>query len=170
MLKNPQKVLYGPSRHPLQVVGQCHSNLSFKGRVCKQQVFVVKDLKRNLLGLPAITSLHLAQRLDATTCLETSLNAGDISKRFPNLFTGLGNLGEEYSIQLKPDATPYSLYTPRHVPLPLRGKVTDELERMEAMGVISKVQEPTAWCAGMVVVPAARGEWSSSVVENAPVR
>ena len=144
MLKNPQKVLYGPSRHPLQVVGQCHSNLSFKGRVCKQQVFVV-------------TSLHLAQRLDATSCLETSLNAGDISKRFPNLFTGLGNLGEEYSIQLKPDATPYSLYTPRNVPLPLRGKVTEELERMEAMGVISKVQEPTAWCAGMVVVPKKSG-------------
>ena len=27
----------------------------------------------------------------------------------------------------------------------------DELEQMEAMGVISKVDIPTPWCAGMVV-------------------
>lgn len=31
--------------------------------------------------------------------------------------------------------------------------VKDELDRMEHMGVISKVEEPTSWCAGMVVVP-----------------
>ena len=46
------------------------------------------------------------------------------------------------------------LATPMRVPLPLRGKVMDELERMETMGVISKVDIPTpAWCAGMVVAP-----------------
>ena len=28
---------------------------------------------------------------------------------------------------------------------------------MEAMGVISKVDEPTPWCAGMVVVPKKSG-------------
>ena len=29
---------------------------------------------------------------------------------------------------------------------------------MEAMGVISKVHDPTQWCAGMVVVPKKSGE------------
>jgi len=32
-------------------------------------------------------------------------------------------------------------------------KVHQELERMEAQGVISKVEQPTDWCAGIVVVP-----------------
>ena len=32
-------------------------------------------------------------------------------------------------------------------------KVKSELQHMESMGVISPVQEPTEWCAGMVVVP-----------------
>ena len=42
-------------------------------------------------------------------------------------------------------------------PLPLRPKVEEELARMEEMGVISKVNEPTPWCAGMVVVPKRSG-------------
>ena len=33
-----------------------------------------------------------------------------------------------------------------------------ELKRMESMGVISKVDEPTPWCAGMVVVPKKQGK------------
>ena len=33
------------------------------------------------------------------------------------------------------------------------GAVKQELERMETLGVISKIQEPTNWCSGMVVVP-----------------
>ena len=73
-------------------------------------------------------------------------------KKYPSLFTGLGNMGEEYEIQLKPSAKPYSIFTPRNVPLPLRDKVQEELTRMESLGVISKVDTPTPWCAGMVVV------------------
>ena len=36
-------------------------------------------------------------------------------------------------------------------------KVQEELERMEKLGVIEKVEDPTEWCAGMVVVPKAGG-------------
>ena len=54
---------------------------------------------------------------------------------------------------MKPDATPHALFTPRHVPLPLRTKVQAELTRIETLGVISKVDTPTPWCAEMVVVP-----------------
>ena len=60
-LSTPDKVLYDPSRQTLQVQGQCVCQLSFKGRACKQQVFIVKGLKNNLLGLPAIISLSLAR-------------------------------------------------------------------------------------------------------------
>ena len=54
---------------------------------------------------------------------------------------------------LKPGAVPYTLYTPRHISLPLWPKVELELNRMEALGVISKVDKPTVtlWGAGMVV-------------------
>ena len=47
---------------------------------------------------------------------------------------------------------PFSLGTARNIPLPLHDKVKQELDTMEAQGVISKVQQPTSWCTGMVVV------------------
>ena len=54
---------------------------------------------------------------------------------------------------LKKDAEPYALVNPRRIPLPLKGEVEEKLKCMEALGVICKVDIPTDWCAGMVVVP-----------------
>ena len=114
---------------------------------------MVDGLKTDLLGLPAITALKLAIRVAS---VETSTTT-EVEKRFPSVFSGLGNLGEEYEIPLRPDAKPHSLFTPRHVPLPLRPKVEEELNRMESLGVISRVETATPWCAGMVVVPKKEG-------------
>ena len=65
---------------------------------------------------------------------------------------------EHYIIKPKPDAKPYALFTPRHIPIPLRSKVRNELNRMEKLDVNSKVETSTPWCAGMVVVPKSSGE------------
>ena len=122
-----------------------------KGKSCKQPIYVIKDLKNNLLGLLAIAALHLLTKVD-------SIQPGNVQQSFPKLFQGLGTLKGDYQIQLKADAKPYALYTARNVPIPLRGKVKQELERMEKIGVISKVDRPTLWCAGMVVVPKKSGD------------
>ena len=102
---------------PLTVLGQFTANLTFKHITCKQTVFVVKDLKNNLLGLPAIASLNLISRINSVHC-----SADEVMKLYPHLFQGLGSLGEEYEIKLKEDAKPFSLHTARNVPLPLRRK------------------------------------------------
>ena len=77
--------------------------------------------------------------------------ARSIKQQFPSLFTGLGMLQGDYEIKLKLDAKPFSLGTARNIPLPLRDKVKQELNDMEAQGVLSKVQQPTQWCVGMVI-------------------
>ena len=108
---------------------------------------MVEQLKHNLLGLPAIKDLNLLVMIN-----RMSSNYADVINQFPSVFTGLGSLKDEFEIKLKADAKPFALYTPRKVLYPLRSKVKDELDRMEAMVVISKVEVPTPWCAGMVVV------------------
>ena len=83
----------------------------------------------------------------------------EIITKFPNVFSGLGSPSGKFEIQLKSGAKPFALYTPRKVPYPLQSKVKEELDRMEAMGVISKVEDPTPWCTGMVVVPKKDGRY-----------
>ena len=98
---------------------------------------MVRDLHNNLLGLTAITGLHLIQRVNAT-----HQDSADILKRFPKVFNGLRTLGGDYTIRLKEDAHLFALYTPRRVPFSLRSQVQDELSCMEAQGVILKVKDP----------------------------
>ena len=45
------------------------------------------------------------------------------------------------------------MYTPRQVPHPLLPEVKTQLKKMEDLGVISPVTEPTEWCSGMVIAP-----------------
>ena len=58
----------------------------------------------------------------------------------------------EYKIDLKPNAKPFACYVPRKIAHPLVPKVKAELDCMEKLGVISKVDQPTEWCSYMVVV------------------
>ena len=125
-LKKSSKVLYGPARHALDVVGQFTATLHYRQRPTKQRVFVVRDLQANLLRLPAIIALQLLCRVDAVSTDDDDI----VLQKFPKVFEGLGNMKEEYTIRLKDDAVRYSLYTPRNVALPLREKVRDELDRM----------------------------------------
>ena len=152
-LKKPTRSLYSPAMSPLTVLGQFTANLTFKHVTCKQKVFVVKGLKHNLLGLPAITSLNLISRMNSI-----QFSAEEVKKLYPHLFQGFGSLGEEYEIQLKEETKPFSLHKARNVPLPLRTKVHKELRRMESIGVISPVSKPSPWCSGMVVVPKPSGQ------------
>ena len=150
-LGKPSKVLYGPAHQPLEVLGQFSGNLVHREHSHLENIFVVPDLHNNLLGLKAITGLHLIQRVNACQ------GPANILERFPKVFTGLGTLGGDYTIRLKKDACPFALYTPRRVPFSLLNQVQGELSRMETLGVTSKVEDPTPWCAGMVIVPKKMG-------------
>ena len=155
-LRNPPtltkttKHLCGPDRKPLQMVGEADINLKSKQKCSIQRVFVVKGLSNNLLGLPTIKALNLLQYVDSVQ--------NDIFKEYSDLFTGLHTFTGEYTICLKLDAVPHAIHTPRKVPLPLKEAVEKELGRVEELGLISKVSEPTEWCASMVVVPKASGK------------
>lgn len=69
------------------------------------------------------------------------------------MLQGLGRLAEEYCIELSPNATPSSVYSPRNVPLPLRSQFEVELDCMKSLGIIKPVEQPPDWCHPMVIVP-----------------
>ena len=71
-LDRPKKMLYGPARTLLKVIGQFEGELFYRGKTTKQNVYVVNGLRTNLLGLPAILALKLVAKLEET--VETSLH------------------------------------------------------------------------------------------------
>lgn len=148
-LNQPNQHLSGPSGQHLQVMDHFLGHLSHKGKEPTQPIFVVKQLYNNLLRLPSITALGLVARMEATSrekapCEET------LTKKFSKV-PGVRKPGRGIHNQT------YTLFSPRNIPLPLHPQVREELKRMENAGVISKVKEPTPWCAGMVVVPKKSG-------------
>ena len=122
-LQKPSRVLYGSASQSLKVIGQFTGELCASDCSHREPIFIVRGLKNNLLGLPALPT--------------------NIRKEFPKVYTGLGNFGEPYDIQLKEDAKPRALFTLRNIAIPLWDKVKKELGCMETLGVISKVTEPT---------------------------
>jgi len=128
--------------------GKFTGTLTYKSNSVKQEVYVVKGLRKPLIGHPAITVLNLVSQVNTVKSGQHK-----IVSQYPISFKGLGTIKGEYEIVLKKDARPHALATPRRIPLPLKGQVEEELKCMEALGVICKVDVCTDWCAGMVVVP-----------------
>ena len=63
------------------------------------------------MGLPAIKALKMLAKVE--TIQKTIL------EQYLSLFTGLGTLKGEYKIEIKPNAKPFALYSPRNVAFPL---------------------------------------------------
>ena len=53
---------------------------------------------------------------------------------------------------LKDSHQPYSVLEARRIPIPLLGKVRDEVSRLQDLGVIEAISEPTDWCSPIVPV------------------
>ena len=100
---------------------------------------VIKQSRTSNPWSITLLALDLLQRVN------TVQTKTDIERQFPKLFEGLGKLEEEYKIVLRDDAQPYAQSTPLRIAIPLLPRVKAELERMEQMGVVSHVHEPTNW-------------------------
>ena len=117
----------------------------------EQKIFVVQGLSKPLLGRPAIEALAIV------SMVEPIMTLAKVAEAFPLLFQGLGKLKDNYTIKLQNNCQPYVLTTPRRVAIPLLPKVETELRRMLQLGVIERVNQPTEWCSGVVIVPKPNG-------------
>ena len=99
-----------------------------------------------------------ADTTDDEQAANSSAYKGKIVTEYPKLFKGCSEIQGEYHIKLRDNAQPFALLVPRKVPLPLFGKTKAEIDKMLTMNLISRIDEPTDWCALMVVTPKASGE------------
>ena len=78
-------------------------------------------------------------------------------REFPDRFTGIGKFPGEYKIWLHSDAHPV-IHTPRKCPVALCPKVEEHLAKMEALGVITHIDQPTDWVLPNTYIQKANGE------------
>ena len=159
-LQPADKILLGPCKYRLNCLGKFNARITSNKKSIVEEIYVVKDLSKPLLGKSACVSLNLLNKIcevenHKTTESEYKMQ---IINQYPKLFEGLGELEGEYEIKLKELPEPYALHVPRKVPFPLLEKTKREIDRMLKNGVISKVDQPTAWCAPMVVTPKPNGD------------
>ena len=74
-----------------------------------------------------------------------------------NCIGDAGTLPSTYHIELKENAQPV-VAPPRKLQLAMKKRVKKELDRIEKLGVIKKVDKPTDWVNAMVVIEKTNGK------------
>jgi hypothetical protein len=131
-LQKPDLQLKAANQLPFNLLGMVDCDIGFRDKTSHQRVYVVDSIDSPLLGKPAINALKVVSicNIDSETFTEKMM------KQFPKLFSGLGQLEGEYDIQLKEDAQPQVLSSPRQIAHPLVPKVEEALDQMVKDGVI----------------------------------
>ncbi|KAK2706032.1 hypothetical protein QYM36_016153, partial [Artemia franciscana] len=117
------------------------------GKTQSHAFYIVRSNTTPIVGLKSCKDLELIklilniQKEDRTTSAYSKLDT----------FEGIENLENKCEIHLKENAVP-TVYPARKVPLAMKQKLKDELDRLEALNIIGKVSEPTDWVNAMVMV------------------
>lgn len=147
------RILTGADGSKLDVVGETELHLvSALGVGVRTRVGVLRGARHNLLGKPEIREFGLLKSVN------TVGQGLGVERKYPKLFGILGTLPDTFKINLREGSEPLCLHVPRRLPIGLREATKLELERMERLGVIEKVERPTEWCSGMVVAPKSNGK------------
>ncbi|CAB4021658.1 Hypothetical predicted protein, partial [Paramuricea clavata] len=138
------------SGHDIKAVGKATIAVECKNKYYLLDVQVINSDVIPVLGLPSSNELNLIQRVHN---IESSNDqtTEEILEKYEYLFEGIGTLPGEYEIKIEEPVSP-AIYPPRRIPHLLKDKIKDELNRMEARGIITKVEQPTKWVNPMVVV------------------
>ena len=125
----------------IPVVGSCQLQ-------CKKhslEFFIVKTRQCPILSFQASKDLDLIKVVTSVARTE------DIVASFNVVFQGLGCLAEPYKIKIDHEIPPV-VCPLKNQPVTLRERLKEELNNMERLGVIKKVEIPTDWVNSLVIV------------------
>ena len=106
---------------------------------------------------PASTTATTAKPATVHAAAKYIRSTDDLIREFPDWFTGIGRFPGKYKIWLWHDVHPM-IHASRKCPIALHPKVKEHLNRMECLGVIIHVDEPTGWVSSITYVQKANGK------------
>ncbi|UYV61543.1 K02A2.6-like [Cordylochernes scorpioides] len=142
--------------HEIKIKGIATLNCKTKNKTESLEFFIADGYYQPILGIEAIEKLSLIKKCDAVQT-EQNNSAKEILNRHKNIFEGIGRLPIEHKIRINENTTPV-IAPSRKIPFSIREKVKAELERMEKLDIIEKVEEPSEWTHPIVVVQKPSGD------------
>ena len=129
---------------PLPCLGKFVTLAENKDHKCEIEIFVVDTNTDCLLSRTLLVELDLVQRVDTVFTDNPDPVFGSLSETPVKC--------NPVKVVLKDDHQAYSVPVARRIPIPLLGKVRDEVSRLQDLGVIEAISEPTDWCSPIVPV------------------
>ena len=140
----------------IPVAGKSIIPLVHKGVKYYVLFIVVSSDTTPIIGLNTSEKLNLIQRVSKVNRSDT-FHPDQIPKEYFNCFGEVGILKTAYHIELKDDVTPV-VVPPRKIPYALKDPLKKELDRMEQLGIIEKVEKSTDWVNALVLVTKPNGK------------
>lgn len=137
----------------IPVKGKCNWTVKYKKKSYFLEFIVVRSDAQPILGIKACEQMGLIKRV-MTLNKSEEIN---IFKEYADVFEGIGCLEGEHTIRIDESVTP-KVHPPRKIPVTLREKLRAELNRMEKMKVIARIEEPTKWVNPIVIVEKSNGK------------
>ena len=129
---------------------------SYRDKRCDAEFYVSSSTGPVILGLPSCRELRLVEMncevketLNRTNSEARIASKSDLIDAYPDRFEGIGSFRSEFHITIDKSVPPV-VHSPRRCPIHLKDKVKTELEKMEELGVITKVSAPTDWVSSIV--------------------
>ena len=97
------------------------------------------------------------ENIQQITTNTASLTLDQVKGEFGNVFKGQGCMEGKLHLEIDKAVTPV-INPPRRVPFALKDKLKSELDRLEELQMIRKVEEPTDWVSSLVVVEKPNGK------------
>ena len=161
-LKGTRKVLTMYNTTTVTPLEECTVQLyNPKAHRMYQVDFVIVDGDRcmPILGSPTIQEMDLikVQQHNILSVDANPVTQEVLLKDYPDVFQGTGKLEGQYNLEVREDVQPV-IHPPRRVPVALKEKLKQELEKLQHLGIIEKVTEPTPWVSSLVTVRKPNGQ------------
>ncbi|CAG4950691.1 unnamed protein product [Colias eurytheme] len=139
-------ILKEVSKNKLSVIGYFMASITYKSLKIHEKIFVLNLNCSNLLSRDACVKLNMIMRINEIKNCNI-----DFFVQYKSVFEGIGELPGFHRI-IVDERVPPVVRSARKIPIKLRPKLKEELNRLQQLNIIMPVSEPTDWVSNIVLV------------------